>query len=335
MTEQLSHSPHSTEHVPDTEELQALYDLEPNTETEQPTGAEQRDTREVSSAATRVRAAAERIGTILERRAIARAHSEALKEYRDRDHSDYVDHVSSLADNAETKEARDYNRALLRKDERRTDREELIDAGKARLRTVGNIAVEQSKEAGTIAYGLGVMGKEKAKSAAKDAGLTALGLGVMGYEAASKRYETAKFRHELNSESRAFRKDYKRETKRFDKDAERASKRLKKEAKQDIRVAKKEDRRFEREMRAKMRSEKWEARITKINVAYESKKEAVIVRLENGARRTGEAYYATKESYEAKKQAVADKKRRVGAFALKARSAGAAAWSAGRDELRK
>lgn len=337
MTEQLSHSPKNLDRIPDTEELQAHYDLElgASAPAENPDTEARPETREISPVANRVRAAAERIGTILERRAIDKAHGEALKEYRNRDHSEYVDHVSGLMDNAETEEARDYNRSLLRKEERRSDREELIDAGKERLRTFGNIAVEQSKEAGTIAYGLGIMGKEKVKGAAKDAGLTALGLGVMGYEAASKRLDTAKFRHEMNASSREFRKNYKRETKQFDKEAGREAKRLKKQAKQDVRVAKKDDRRFEREMRAKMRSEKWEARITKIAVAYEETKESVIVRAENGARRTGEAYRATKESYESKKEAVAEKKRRLGAFAVKARNAGAAAVAAGREEMKK
>lgn len=346
MPEQLSHSPNTIDRTPDTEELQAHYDLEldeniesgtetfkiPEQSTEPTRTPEQR---QVSPAADRIRNAAERIGSILEKRAVSRAHDEALKEYRDRDHSDYVDHVSGLMDNADTAKARDFNRSLLRKEERRSDREDLIDAGKKRLRGFGALALEKSKEAGTIAYGLGIIGSEKAKGAAKTTGLTALGLGVMGYEAASKRVDTAKFRHEMNAGERASARSSKKELKDFDRVEKRDAKSLKKEARQDIRAAKKDDRRFEREMRAKMRSEKWEARINKVAVAYEGKKEAVIVRVENGARHTGEAYRATKESIEATKRSAAEKKRKVGSFALKAQNAGAAALAAGREEFKK
>lgn len=286
------------------------------------------ETREVSPFAVRIRNAAERFATILETRAVNRAHDEALKEYRDRDHSAYVDHVAGLAADGETSGVRHANKALLRKEERRSDREELIEGATLQLRALGGLALDKTKDAGDIALGIGVLGYEKAEKVGKDAGLMALGLGVMGYEAASKRVDTAKFRHELNATERNDRKSDKKELRQHDKHAKRELKRQHKQIDKDAKRLAHEDRAFDRDLARTARVEKWEARVDKVEGAIRNKKEAVVGR-------TSEAYRTTKESYEAKKQAVANKKRRLGAFAVKARTAGAAAWSAGREELKK
>lgn len=286
------------------------------------------DVRTVSPFAVRVRNAAERFATILEQRAIGRAHDAALKEYRDRDHSGYVDHVAGLASDGETDDIRSFNKGLLRKDERRTDREELIEGATLQLRALGGLALDKTKDAGLIALGVGAIGYEKAEKVGKDAGLIALGVGVMGYEAASKRVDTAKFRHELNATERNTRKSDKKELRQHDKHAKRELKREYKQIKKDTKQLTQEDRAFDRDLARTARVEKWEARVDKVEGAIRSKKEAVIGR-------TSEAYRTSKESYEAKKLAVANKKRRLGAFAVKARTAGAAALSAGREELKK
>lgn len=282
------------------------------------------DTRETSPMAGRVRAAAERFAARLEKRAISRAHNDALKEYRDRDHSDYVDHVASLADDDTNSEAQAFNRNLLRKEERRSDREEFIEDATLQLRALGGL------------------GLEKAVNVSKDAGLIAVGLGAMGYEAAANRARGALLKHEMKAENRRFRKDYAKETKQFDKTASKEAKKLGKLDAKEMRSAKKEDRKFERGMRRKVTVEKWESRAQKAGDTYratketaKAKKEATIVHLENGARRTGEAYRTTKESYETAKTSAAEKKQKLGAFAVKARSAGQAAVAAGREEFKK
>lgn len=264
------------------------------------------ETRDVSPFAVRVRNAAERFATILEKRAVSRAHSEALKEYRDRDHSDYVDHVAGLASDGETDETRKFNKALLRKEERRSDREELIEGATLQLRALGGLALDKTKDAGYIAVGIGALGYEKAEKVTKDAGLIALGVGVMGYEAAGKRVQVAKFKHEVKSDDRAFRKNYAKEMKQFDKGAQRDAKALKKDQKVEMRQAKKDDRSFERDMKRKATVEKWQGRVQK-----------------------------TAETYEKVKTTTVEKKRKMGRFALKARTVGTAAWSAGRDEFKK
>lgn len=333
--EHRTHAPQTSEHIPDTEELQAHYDMElvNAAETSTDETEQNHDTREISPTASRVRAAAERIGSILERRALTKAHSDAIKEYRQRDIEGYSNLIDNLARSDEPY-ADDFAR-LQRKEDRIASREELIDAGKERLRSVGSMAIEKSKEAGTIAYGLGIIGSEKAKGAAKEAGLTALGLGVMGYEAASKRVDTAKFRHELNATERTSRRSDKKELRAHDKAAKKELKQTHKQIKRDAKQLARENKAFDRDLARTARIEKWEARANKIDVFFEEKKEAIAVRVEKGATRTVETYLSTKESLERKKQAAAEKKRRMGAFALKARNAGAAAWAAGREEIKK
>lgn len=320
MTEQLSHPSPSTEHnlaPQEVEDLERQFSLEADASAQSAEAAPTVDTRETSPMAGRVRAAAERFATRLEKRAVSRAHDAALKEYRDRDHSEYIDHVASLADDDTNPEAQAFNRSLLRKEERRTDREELIEDATLQLRALGGLGLEKTVNAGKSATELGV------------------GLGVMGYKAAANRARGALLKHEMKTENRRFRKNYAKETKQFDKAASKDARKLEKLDAKEMRSAKKEDRKFERGMRRKVTAEKWEDRARKVGETYRNKKEATVVRLENGARRTGEAYRATKESYESTKTSAADKKRKLGAFAVEARSAGQTAIATGREKLKK
>lgn len=256
MTEQLSHPSPSTEHKPsslEAEEFERHFELEidaPAQETEVPPSV---DTRETSSMAGRVRAAAERFATRLEKHAISRAHNAALKEYRDRDHSAYVDHVISLASGDENTEAQEFNSNLLRKEERRSDREELLEGATLQLRALGGLALEKtvdtSKNAGYIALGAGVLGYEKAK-------YTVRGVGNILKAEASYHINDARLKHGQKRDAKQFVRNYQKETKRFDKQAEKEAQLQVKVDRKEMKQAIREDKRFERSMRNKARVEK-------------------------------------------------------------------------------
>jgi|GEM_PF-2160702 len=84
---------------------------------------------------------------------IAKAHLEALREYRRRDLSDYTDHISSLAD-AEadgTLEGSLYT-AKLRNEHLRADAQEFYDARKQAALDLGKVAVVFAIGVGSLAY---------------------------------------------------------------------------------------------------------------------------------------------------------------------------------------
>lgn len=262
--------------------------------------------RPVSPLAKRIRSAAERFATRLDRRAIAKSHDKALKQYRKDDHSAYVDHVAGLAAEGQTEDVRMFNVNLLRKEEAKSDRAEVIEGATLQLRALGSLAMD------------------KTVTVAKEAGYIGIGLGTMGYKAAAKRAQGAMLKHEMAAGNRQFKKSYARETKEFDKSARQEHKTLLKQEKAEMKQAIKEDRNFERDMHRKRSDEKWDAR-----------KEAVIVKLEKGAKRAGEAYRATKETYETVKNTTVEKKRKLGAFTLKARAVGQDTVAARRHESNK
>lgn len=282
-----------------------------------PEASQSVEQRDISPTATRIRNAAESIGSFLEERAKSNAHDEALKEYRDRDHSGYVDHIASLAEatdkHGEPLESQNFGAKLLSKEHSRADREKFIEDGKQRLSKMGSTALDL----------------------AKNAGLITVGVGVMGYNATAKLARESKLKHDIKSENKDFIKSYKKETGRFDKQAKRESKKLDKANAIAIKKAKRDDKRFDRSMNRKATIEKWQDRAIKVGEFYANSKEATIVRAENGARRVGNTYRSSKETYEAVKTSTTEKKRKLGAFALKARVAGQAAIVAGREEFNK
>lgn len=140
------------------------------------------ETREISPLGSTLVRAAERVSSILEARAINKAHGEALKEYRDRDHSDYVDHIASLAESTEaTPMAQVSAQMALEREYRIADREQLIADAKDKLRGFGNSALRRLKSAGLIGLGIGIIGAEAgAKSAKKGAELASEGARFAG-----------------------------------------------------------------------------------------------------------------------------------------------------------
>jgi hypothetical protein len=281
---------HTISETPTSEVLDSItLDYENGTEADRP----------ISPLAERIRGAAERFATRLEKRALSRAHDAALKEYRARDIAEYSNHVDRLSRSDE--DYADHYKSLQKKEDRIADREELIEGATLQLRALGGLALE------------------KTAHVVKEAGYIGIGLGAIGYEAAAKKARGASLKLEMASANRQFKKTYARETKAFDKSARKETKTLLSQQKAEMKHAVKEDKKFERDMRRKQSAEKWDAR-----------KEAVIVKLENGARRTGKAYRATKESYETVKSTTVEKKRKLGAFTLKAKAVGQDAVAAKR-----
>lgn len=261
--------------TPETDVLDSVkLDFESGSEADRP----------VSPLASRITNAAERFAARLEKRAISKAYDQALKQYRKDDHSGYVDHVAGLASHSEMEEARAFNRNLLRKEERRSDREDLVDAGKDRLTDLGNIAV---------------------------------GLGVLGYGVAEKRaFKTAR-RVQNKLQDRSFaredaklHKQYERTVKKLDKQSAQQNAKLDKLAAKDSLRGKKYDEKFERSM---ARKQKWENRT-----------EAVVSTLEKGARVAGNTYRSTKETYEHTRTLTSEKKRKMGKLIVHARNVGSA-----------
>lgn len=140
------------------------------------------ENREISPLGSSLVRAAERVSSILEARAINKAHGEALKEYRDRDHSDYVDHLSSLADSTEaTPTAKASAQIALEREYHIADREQLIADAKDKIRGFGNSALRRLKNAGLVTLGIGIIGAEAGvKSAKKGAELAEEGARFAG-----------------------------------------------------------------------------------------------------------------------------------------------------------
>ncbi len=248
---------------------------------------EQEDTRAISPLSERIRNATDRFANRLEKRAMAKSHDEALKEYRDRDHSGYVDHVANLASSEDESifpEAKEFNQNLLITEEERSDRDEareaMLENAEVHLRIFGNIALERSKDAGHIA----------------------LGMGVLGYQAIQKRVQTASFHHEMNRDRKHSAKQYAKESTRFEKQNAKDNKVLSKQAAKDSRRGAREDRKFESSMKRKETKEK-------IVGSYEKTVNAT----------TEKAV----KSYEKSLSYATTKKKKLGSFAIAAREVGA------------
>lgn len=140
------------------EESLATPELSPETT------KENEDTRENSRSASILR----RVAGFLEQRAINKAHSAALKEYRTRDNADYTDHISALAD-SDNETYQEAGQTLLDREHRREDRAELIDQARTFARTTGEAALGVARATGEVAVGLGVIAGEKVYKGAKSA----------------------------------------------------------------------------------------------------------------------------------------------------------------------
>ena len=123
------------------------------------------DTRETSRSAGLLR----RVASFLEQRAINKAHTAALKEYRSVDNLDYTDHVAKLADSDnETYQAT--GQKLLDREHRREDRAEFIDNASTFARTTGAAALNAARTTGEVAVGLSYLAGERIAKSAKSTG---------------------------------------------------------------------------------------------------------------------------------------------------------------------
>lgn len=336
----------------DADETSPLYD---QLQSEQSATVESKaDTREVSPTGTSIVRAAQRINSLLEQRAINKAHGEALKEYHDRDHSDYIDHLASLKDSEEvTPMARATAEMALNNEYRKADREEMIEKAKNKLRGFGSSALTRLKNAGRLTIGLpgavveaGINGAKRANEAMGDAVMAGLEKTEAGMDAVGKKIvetkaniktnsQTRQFNRETKSNQKQFQKEYAEEMKAFDKQAKSEAKLQAKVDKWESKFAAKEDRRFERSMRKKAAKERRAARHQRWSDRRNAIKEAIVSapekagdvmmagfgKLENGMDKVGTAMMNGKE-------AVSDKVERSKASFHATRAAGRAALEA-------
>jgi hypothetical protein len=231
------------------DELEAKLSLEYDHDDESDMDTVEHQPTEISPMATRIRKAAERFANRLERRAINRAHDEALDFMRKTDNADYVDHVAELAENGDTEKIRNANRNLLNKEYSRADREASLEAGKQKLQYLGALATATVIESSKIV-------SEATKSAGEVVSETTKGVGTVIKSEAQYKINDLRLKHSNDRLTKQFHRNYEKETKRFDKQAEKASRKLEKSNQKDIKRAVKEDERFERSMRNKERVEK-------------------------------------------------------------------------------
>lgn len=309
--------------------LQTMYEVASPEETPEQTI----DPREISSTGASIVRAAQRINNLLERRAINKAHGEALDEYRDRDHSGYIDHLANMKDSQEaTPVARATAEMALEAEHRRADRKEMADKAKTMLRGFGSSALAHLKNAGRVTVSLpaaaaeaSVNGVKRANEAMGDAVMAGFekaeaGMDVVGNKLADTKvnikagYQTYQFNRETKSNQKQFQKAYAKETKAFDKEAKSEQKLQAKVDKWESKFAAQEDRRFERDMRKKAAQERREARHVRWAERRAMIKEAIIstsertgdammsgfVKLENGLDKVGNVMIRGKEAAGAK-----------------------------------
>lgn len=280
------------------------------------------DTREVSSTGTSIVRAAQRIHNLLERRAINSAHSEALKEYRDRDHSDYIDHLANLKDSQEaTPMARATAEMALEGEYRKADREEMIEKAKNKVRGFGSSALTRLKNAGRLTVGLpvtaveaGIKGAKRANEAMGDAvmagfekaeaSMDAVGNKIADTKANIKTgHQTRQFNRETRSNQRQFQKEYAKEMKAFDKEAKSERKLQAKVDGWESKFAEHSIRKKAAQERREARRERWAERRAMIKEAIISAPDqagdammAGFAKLENGMDAVGNAMAGAKEA---------------------------------------
>lgn len=150
--------------TPTTEQLHAIVHGEAPAEamtTPDATG----ENRETSRSAGLLR----RVANFLEQRAVNKAHSAALKEYRTTENEHYTDHVANLAE-SDNEAYQALGQKLLSREHRREDRAEFIDNATTLARNTGEAALSALQTTGEVAVGLGYLAGEHIYSSAKSAG---------------------------------------------------------------------------------------------------------------------------------------------------------------------
>lgn len=141
----------------------------------------------ISDTLSRLQERSDTIGGYFKKRAVNKAHSAALREYRTEHNSDFVDHVSKLTE-SNSEQAVVYGESQLAREHRRADRQELLDSATRFARTTGAAALEAAKTTGLVTLGVGLMAGEQAYKGAQLAAektKDAIDFGVQGY------YDTA------------------------------------------------------------------------------------------------------------------------------------------------
>lgn len=282
----------------DPDELQAMFDAE--SPVAEQTNESAVDTREVSPTGSSIVRAATRINSVLERRAINKAHSEALKEYRSIDNAGYVDHIASLAESEEVSPmAQASAQMALEREHRIADTKEFFDTSKENVSKLGRSALKSLKSAGMITLGLGVLGAEAAGRGAKrtaemtgdgmmagfakaEAGMDRVGNKILETKADIKSsYQTYQFNRETKANQKQFQKEYAKEVKAFDKATAKEAKIQAKQDKIDIKEAAREDRRFERSMHKKAALERRNARRARWSASFDTLKATAVSGIES------------------------------------------------------
>jgi hypothetical protein len=145
--------PEANKSVPTVEELDSLVNT-PSVETNL-------DNRELSPTASLMRGAVDKITAMFERRALNKAHSEALKDDQSRTETLQNEAFDSYADNISFTQNRE-------QDEKREAREAKIEDAKKMVNKIGRSALTGVTNAGLITLGIGILVGEAAVAKSKD-----------------------------------------------------------------------------------------------------------------------------------------------------------------------
>lgn len=287
------------------------------------------DNRELSPLATGVTEAANRVASFLETRAMNSAHSDALKEYADRDHAGYTDHLSTLAvqevpnDIAATEQQQSFAQDTLNREARKAERQETFNKARKKVRGFG-----------IVALGLGIIAGAAAGRAVKNGVNTAIDKGASASAALDSKVESAfqfvdgkKVEYTSKIESAMLERSQASELKAFDKKVEKNEKAQAKVDRKEMKEAEKIDKRHDRILRGikarERRAARREAFKAVISESYQSTKASVLGNI-------AEAKGAGKEVLRYSKQRTRELGHTATAFISVAQETGQAALDTGR-----
>lgn len=147
-------APRSTADEHDSSEDFALWEAEMNNTP--PEAAESQSNPELSPMAGRIQRAANRISGFLEKRALNKAHKEALAEYRSRDRTSYMSHLEKVASGTDNTRA-ELSASLHLSGEYALDS---YESAKSTIQGIGRAALYGGKEVGVAMLGAGIMAAE-------------------------------------------------------------------------------------------------------------------------------------------------------------------------------
>lgn len=254
---------------------------------------EPEDNRELSPMSARITRAANRIKGYLEKRAMGKAHTAALDEYRERDPSDYVDHIAKVAE-SDNPQAAEYAQGQLDTENIRADRQEMLDNARNKLASFGKAALHGAKEAGVTALGVGIITAETAVKSGRyidekankyfDIASGAVETGIMN---AGEAIQTGTFRAGMLKNELAGKVETYGEERKFDRTARKEARAQEKIDKVDMKAAIAEDkaeaRQFVTQERAEAREAKQAQKREEATKALEAKQQAERLKAETKA----------------------------------------------------